>query len=311
MPSPMARWSPLRRRRPRDLLLRRARPGDLDIARPAPHDMSDADQERARARIEDLVGRLQPRAIDAGSREVLNNLINSWMDQANARVNGHHIEQTAVSAMLIGLAREEVTRRRSRYEADYARAQHACRTLAVTYQQLTGREMTDLPSPHPAQIDDQVFASTLGAMSWTDTGTTSGLLPPGLLPPGADPADPVPAGPVPANPVLDGPVMGGPVPANSVPDGPVMSGPVPAGPVPDGLVPAGPGLDGPVLDGPVLRGPVPAGPPGGPEPDGWPHVRLTDLPAVPMPRDGLTPPARNGAAVTAQADPGDSGPDGI
>jgi hypothetical protein len=234
MPSPMTRWSPLRRRRPRDPLLRRARPGDLDIARPAPHDMSDAEQARARARIEDLVGRLQPRGIDAGSREVLNNLINSWMDQANARVNGHHIEQTAVSAMLIGLAREEVTRRRSRYEADYARAQHACRTLAVTYQQLTGREMTDLPSPHPAHIDDQVFASTLGAMSWTDTGPR-----PGLLPPGA-----VPAGPVRAGPVRAGPVPAGPVPAGPVPDGPVLDGPV---------------LDGAALDGPVLPGPVPDG----------------------------------------------------
>jgi hypothetical protein len=285
MPSPMTRWSSLRRRRPRDPLLRRARSGDLDIARPAPHDMSDAEQARARARIEDLVGRLQPRAIDAGSREVLNNLINSWMDQANARVNGHHIEQTAVSAMLIGLAREEVTRRRSRYEADYARAQHACRTLAVTYQQLTGREMTDLPSPHPAHIDDQVFASTLGAMSWSDTGA-----PPGLLPPGPVPAGPVPAGPVPA----------GPVPAGPVPAGPVLDGPVPADPVPDG----------PVLDGSVLSGPVPAGPPGGPDAEGWRHVRLTDIPAVPMPRDGLAPPARNGAAVPSQANPADGGPEG-
>jgi hypothetical protein len=275
MPSPMSRWSPRRRRRPRDPLLRRARPGGLDIARPAPHDMSGAEQARALARIEDLVGRLQPRAIDAGSREVLNNLINSWMDQANARVNGHHIEQTAVSAMLIGLAREEVTRRRSRYEADYARAQHACRTLAVTYQQLTGREMTDLPSPHPAHVDEQVLASTLGAMSWTDTGA-----PPGLLPPG-----PAPDGSVPAAAVLDGPA-------------------------PAGSAPVSPAPDSPVLDNPVLGGPVPAGPPGGPEPEGWRHVRLTDIPAVPIPRDSLGPAARNGAAVTARADPGDGGPDG-
>jgi hypothetical protein len=54
MPSPMTRWSRRRRRRPRDPLL--PRPGGLDIARPAPHDMSDAEQARARARIEDLVG---------------------------------------------------------------------------------------------------------------------------------------------------------------------------------------------------------------------------------------------------------------
>jgi hypothetical protein len=269
MPSPMTRWS-RRRRRPSDPLLRRARPGGLDIARPAPHDMSDAEPARARPRLEALVGRLQPRAIDAGSREVLNNLINSWMDQANARVNGHHIEQTAVSAMLIGLAREEVTRRRSRYEADYARAQHACRTLAVTYQQLTGREMTDLPSPHPAHVDEQVLASTLGAMSWTDTGAPTGLLPPGPAPEGAGP------------------------------DGAAMTGPVLDSPVPDQ----------PVLDGPARGGPVPDGAAAGPDAEGWRHVLLTDIPAVPMPRDSLAPAARNGSAVTAQADPGDGGPDG-
>jgi hypothetical protein len=280
MPSPMARWSRRRSRRPRDPLLRRARPGGLDIARPAPHDMSDAEQARARARIEDLVGRLQPRAIDAGSREVLNNLINSWMDQANARVNGHHIEQTAVSAMLIGLAREEVTRRRSRYEADYARAQHACRTLAVTYQRLTGREMTDLPSPHPAHVDEQVLASTLGAMSWTDTGAPPGLLPPGPYPESAAPVGAAPVGAAPAGGTVTGAALG-------------SRGP-----------------DHPVLDGPMRGGPVSDGAAAGPDAEGWRHVLLTDIPAVPMPRDSLAPAARNGTAVTAQADPGDGGPDG-
>jgi hypothetical protein len=202
MPSPMTRWSPLRRRRRLRGSLRRARHASLDIARRAPHDMSDAEQAQARARIEALIERLQPQAIDAGSREVLNNLINAWMDQASARVNRHHLEQTAVSAMLIGLAREEVTRRRPRYEADYARAQHAFRTLAVTYQQLTGR---------------------------TDLGASPG--------PGA------------------------------------------------------------------------AGPAGGLDPeDGrhWPLV-LTDVPAVPMPRDGLAAPARHGSHHAAQAGPGDGG----
>jgi hypothetical protein len=229
MPSPMTRWSPLRRRRRLRGSLRRARHASLDIARRAPHDMSDAEQAQARARIEALIERLQPQAIDAGSREVLNNLINAWMDQASARVNRHHLEQTAVSAMLIGLAREEVTRRRPRYEADYARAQHAFRTLAVTYQQLTGREMTDLPAPHPAHFDDAVIASTLGVTTWTDLG---------------------------------------------------------ASPRPGAAGPAG-GLD--------------------PE-DGrhWPLV-LTDVPAVPMPRDGLAAPARHGSHHAAQAGPGDGG----
>jgi hypothetical protein len=232
MRSALNRWSPRRRRRRRRDPLHWVRHGDLDIARPAPHDMSDAGQARARARIEALVDRLAPRAIDAGSREVLNNLINAWMDQESARVSSHHLEQTAVSAMLIGAAREEVARRRHRYEADYARAQHACRTLAVTYQQLTGRELTDLPSsPHPVHVDEKVTASTLGVTSWTDTGA-----PPGL---------------------------------------------------------------------------VPAAPPGGPDPaDRRPQpMLLTEFPALPMPRDGSVPPARNGTHVAAQADPGDSQPD--
>jgi hypothetical protein len=230
---------------------------------------------------------------------VLNNLINSWMDQASARVNGHHIEQTAVSAMLIGLAREEVTRRRSRYEADYARAQHACRTLAVTYRQLTGREMTDLPSPHPAHVDEQVLASTLGAMSWTDTGAPPGLLPPGLLPPGLAP---------------DGPAPDGAAPESAAPDGAAPDGPAPDGAAPDGAARTDSVLDSPVPVQPVLDGPMRSGPvsdgAAGPDAEGWRHVLLTDIPAVPMPRDSLAPAARNGTAVTAQADPGDLGPDG-
>jgi hypothetical protein len=189
----MTRWWP-RRRASRHAGGGRPRYGDLDIAMPAPHDMSDAGQAQARARIESLVSRLQPRAIDAGSREVLNNLINAWMDQASARVNHHHIEQAAVSAALIGRAREEVARRRPQYEADYSRAQHAGRTLAVTYQQLTGREMTDLPSPHPVHVDDTLVASTLGATSWTDLagphGPVAGDRPGGLDPDGWRALDP-------------------------------------------------------------------------------------------------------------------------
>src|ERR1700761_8923924 len=128
---------------------RRSKHGDLDILMPPPYDDSDANQRQARQRVEELIGRLQPGGLDGNSRDVLNNLINAWMDQELARLDSHHDERRAVVEMLIGLAREEVARRKHRWEADYARAQLARQTLAIAYRQLTGEELDDLRSPYP------------------------------------------------------------------------------------------------------------------------------------------------------------------
>jgi hypothetical protein len=136
--------------------------GDLDIAMPPPYDMSDAAQRQARQTVEKLLGQLRPDGLDGNSRDVLNNLINDWIDQDIARLSAHRAEWTAVSRILIGLAREEVARRQPRYDADYSRAQRARQALAVTYQQLTGKDLADLPSSPPRRDDPGPVGSTLG-----------------------------------------------------------------------------------------------------------------------------------------------------
>lgn len=69
---------------------------------------------------------------------------------------------------LIGLAREEVSRHKHRYEADYVRAQHARHALALAYQELTGAELPDLPSPHPRHVPDGPVQPPLGPVTLTD-----------------------------------------------------------------------------------------------------------------------------------------------
>src|SRR4029077_17988022 len=133
----------------RNAPLRRAKHGDLDILMPPPYEIPAAAQQEAREKVESLIARLQPGGLDGNSRDVLNNLINDWMDQEIARLLSHREEWKAVASMLTGLAREEVALRRHRYEADYGRAQQDRQALALAYEQLTGAPYENLPSPYP------------------------------------------------------------------------------------------------------------------------------------------------------------------
>lgn len=173
MSMPRPGWWPFRPRRRHDPFLR-AKHGDLDIVMPPPYDMSDTGQRQAREQVEKLVRQLQPGGLDGNSGEVLNNLINAWMDQEIARLGSYRDERRAVSGMLIGLAREEVARRKQRYEADYARSQHARQALAIAFRELTGTELTELQSPHPPHIDDGPLRSTLGPITFPDPGMPPG-----------------------------------------------------------------------------------------------------------------------------------------
>lgn len=155
-------WRPSRGR-PGDAFLRIKR-GDLDIAMPPPYDMSDGAQRQARQAVETLIKQLQPDGLDGNSREVLNNFINDLIDQDIARLRAHRAEWKAVGGILIGLARKEVARRQPRYEDDSSQAQRAQQALAVTYQQLTGRDLADLPSPRPRRDAAGPVRSTLGPL---------------------------------------------------------------------------------------------------------------------------------------------------
>jgi hypothetical protein len=117
---------------------------DLDLLKAPLYDMSDTEQQKAIRRIEDLLRRLQPGAIDAGSREVLTNLINSWAYQNLARLDSDRDERQAVGEILLGPALEELARRKARYDADCTRLLVAEEALRVTFEELSGKELSGL-----------------------------------------------------------------------------------------------------------------------------------------------------------------------
>ena len=149
-------------------------PGDLDVQMPPPYDTSDAKQQAARARIETLVGKLQPGGLDAGSREVLNNLINAVADQDVARLEAERDERQAVGDILIGLAKKQVARHRPRYDEHFLAMRHAHHALGVAFKALTGKEIEDLGTPYPRKVDNDPVGSSFGPVDITESWFRSG-----------------------------------------------------------------------------------------------------------------------------------------
>jgi hypothetical protein len=139
-----------------------------DRVTPPTYDMSPGRQEQARAEIAELVGRLQPGALDAGSREVLNNLINARTDAELAELDAARDERLAVVDNLVALAAEQVARYKPRYDADLARVGQTGSALAATYEALTGRVPTELVQPRPRRAGDGPIESTLGPIDLSD-----------------------------------------------------------------------------------------------------------------------------------------------
>jgi hypothetical protein len=164
---------------------------------PPPYDMSDAPQTQARENVEQLIQRLHPGALDGNSREVLHNLVNDWTDQEASRLSGDRVEWKAVSGILVGLAREEAARRQPRYADDYLRARQALHALALTYRQLTGEELAELPSPHPSYPASEPVRSTFGPLILPEDERVRAAASP-------DPASPDPASTDPARPSVNG-----------------------------------------------------------------------------------------------------------
>src|SRR5690348_14499881 len=92
-----------------------------DRMTPPAYDLSPGHQEQAKAEIAELIERLRPGALDAGSREVLNNLINARTDAQLAELDAARDERKAVVDNLVALAAEQVARYKPRYDADLAR----------------------------------------------------------------------------------------------------------------------------------------------------------------------------------------------
>jgi hypothetical protein len=140
MPLTFPAWWARLRRGPFARVMQR----DLDLLKAPSYDMSDTEQQKAIRRVEDLLRRLQPGAIDAGSREALTNLINSWAHQSIARLDGDRDERQAVGEILLGPALEELARRKARYDADCTRLLIAEEALRSSFEALTGKELSQL-----------------------------------------------------------------------------------------------------------------------------------------------------------------------
>jgi hypothetical protein len=159
---------PLRRRERR--LYSRSAAGHLDLEMPPPYDVDPRRQASDRQQVESLIGSLAG-GLDAGSREVLNNLINDMADQALAELRVARDNRQAINDILEGLARQEVARFKPLYDADVARVQQAGVALAVTFTELTGLDLGEVAVPRLAQADKPPLESTLGSIDVSDDRT--------------------------------------------------------------------------------------------------------------------------------------------
>ena len=141
---------------------------DVERLTPPTYDMSLSRHEQARAEITELVGRLQPGGLDAGSREVLNNLINAWTDSQLAELDAARDERLAIVDNQVALAAEQVARYKPRYDADVARVGQTGSALAATYEALTGRKPSEFVPPRPPRVNDEPITSTLGPIDLGD-----------------------------------------------------------------------------------------------------------------------------------------------
>jgi hypothetical protein len=143
--------------------------GELDLEMPPPYDSAQG-QARDRQQVESLIAMLQG-GLDAGSREVLNNLVNDQAEQAIAELRVERDNRQAINDILEGLAREEVARRKPRYDADLALVHQAGVALAVTFKELTGLDLEEISPPRPSPVDKPTLESTVGPVDVSDDRT--------------------------------------------------------------------------------------------------------------------------------------------
>ncbi|WP_328458406.1 hypothetical protein [Amycolatopsis sp. NBC_00438] len=158
-----------RRKQPDTTTFTRATTGELDIVMAPPYVLSESEMDGAHGRVDEMIERLKPDALDAGSREVLNNLINAWTDQSLARLKADRDERQAVGDILVGLAEEEVTRRKPRYDADLAKALHMRNALDITFSELATQKTGELRDAWPQRLDHGHLEPTLGPLGPAST----------------------------------------------------------------------------------------------------------------------------------------------
>lgn len=173
----LPQWTRRLGKRRVDPFTRASRDG-LDLLAAPGYDMSESIRSTLDAEVRDRVQGLLPGAVDAYSRDALDEWVDARARQFVARLDSEREERQAVWEALIGLAKEEAVRRKSRYDVDLGdvlRAQHA---LDVAREALTRYRGIGPLSKLPAPPDRDAISSTLGKIDiepdWiTDQHTTA------------------------------------------------------------------------------------------------------------------------------------------
>ncbi|MFY1659710.1 hypothetical protein [Micromonospora sp. WMMD1274] len=134
----------------------------LDLVKPPGYELDESWRAEIRAQVLQRIESLKPGAIDAGTREVVHNYINAQVQQSLKAVEGMRDERRAIARVLVGIADEEVARRKPRFDVDFARACHAIAAAAIAFEKLTGRPATDYLAAAPERAGDRPLYSTVG-----------------------------------------------------------------------------------------------------------------------------------------------------
>ncbi|TDP92920.1 hypothetical protein [Labedaea rhizosphaerae] len=164
-------WLPKRRKKPDDVYAR-ATSGELDIMQLPPYASVEDARRRGIEDVEEQLKGLRPDGLDAGSRDVLSDLVDAWLAAEIALLEPIHDERQAVATVLVGLAEQDLARQKPRYEADLARVLHAREALDAAAEALTGTRTEHLRTRWPARTDGGGTVSSLGGTSYSEEADT-------------------------------------------------------------------------------------------------------------------------------------------
>lgn len=158
----------------------------LDLVKPPSYEPPVEWVEKAKADIVDLVEKLKPGAVDAGSREALHNLVNERIEQAINDLDEASGDRLAIASVLVAMASEEVSRLHPGYLDDVAGAGHASTALADTYEELTDRKADESVPAGPAWVGHDELSSTFGRIRLRSASPTDAQPPSDDRPPTDD-----------------------------------------------------------------------------------------------------------------------------
>jgi hypothetical protein len=163
----MGLWGLLRKRKRRNAFSR-LESQDLDLLMLPQYTPPAEEQTKQRRAVEQILEEAGRESFDAGTREFLNNYINAMADKSVAELRGQRDDALAIADAYIALAVEKVAQFESPYLADLARVAQAANALAVTFEELTGRQADQFVSPNPRRVTEGPLISTLGPIDISD-----------------------------------------------------------------------------------------------------------------------------------------------